>query len=82
ARSMKGLRLRIGGVPSRVTVLTYGEGEALPRNFTVESGESPVPQTVDIDFMQERQVTALQIEILNIRDLEPAHVHLWEIMLR
>lgn len=81
-RGMKGLRLRIGGVPSRVTVLAYVQGEALPRNFTIESGENPVPQTVDIDFMQERQVTALQIEILNIRDLEPAHVHLWEVMFR
>lgn len=81
-RGMIGLRLRIGGVPSRVTVLAYVQGEALPRNFTVESGESPVPQTVDIDFMQERPVTALQIEILNIRDQEPAHVHLWEVMFR
>lgn len=82
ARTMQGLQLRVGGVPTRVTVLAFIQGESLPRNFTVESGESPNPQTIDIDFLQERQITALQIDILNIRDIEPAHVHLWEITFR
>lgn len=81
-RTMRGLRLRIGGVPSRVTVLAYSEGESLPRNFTIETGESPAPQMVDIDFMEEREITALHIDILNIRDREPAHVHLWEVQFR
>lgn len=81
-RPMTGLRLRIGGVPTRVTVLAYVLGENLPRNFTVECSENPNPQVVDIDFLEQRQITALQIDILNIRDLEPAHVHLWEVTFR
>jgi len=79
---MEGLRLRIGGVPTLVTALVYVDGEALPRHFSAESGENPAPQMLEIDFMQKRQVTALQIEILNIRDQEPAHVHLWEVQFR
>jgi len=81
-QAMEGLRLRIGGVPTLVTALVYVDGEALPRHFSAESGENPAPQMLEIDFMQKRQVTALQIEILNIRDQEPAHVHLWEVQFR
>ncbi len=81
-QAMKGLQLRVGGVPTQVTVLAYVEGENLPRNFTVETGESPNPQLVVVDFLQEYQISALQIEILNIRDHEPAHVHLWEVTFR
>ncbi len=81
-RTLNGLRLRIGGVATRVSALVYVKGESVPRNFSVEALESPVPHTVDLDFLAARDVQSIQLEILNVRDSEPAHVHLWEITFR
>lgn len=82
ARPLDGLQLRVGGVATRVSALVYIEGESLPRSFSVEASESPAPQNLSLDFYETRMVSAIQIEIRNIRDSEPAHVHLWEITFR
>ena len=79
---LNGLRLRIGGVATSVSALVTIEGESVPRSFSVEVGENPVPRTVDLDFLGAREVRMIQLEILNVRDSEPAHVHLWEITFR
>ncbi|MFZ3078458.1 MAG: glycosyltransferase family 39 protein, partial [Bellilinea sp.] len=79
ARPMDGLQLRVGGVATRVSALVYVAGESLPRSFSVEGAESPAPRELFLDFYETRMIKAIQFEILNIRDSEPAHVHLWEI---
>ncbi|OGN80808.1 MAG: hypothetical protein A2X24_02415 [Chloroflexi bacterium GWB2_54_36] len=79
ARPMDGLQLRVGGVATRVTALVYVEGESLPRSYSVEGEESPASRELFVDFYETRMINAIQFEILNSRDSEPAHVHLWEI---
>jgi len=79
---MTGLRLRVGGVATRVSAQVYVSGERLPRSFTAEVGESVAPQNIELNFYQARSVTRLELEILNVRDVEPAHVHLWEVTFR
>lgn len=79
ARPLDGLQLRVGGVATRVTALVYMAGESLPRSYSAEGGESPAPRELFLDFYETRMIEAVQIEILNARDSEPAHVHLWEI---
>jgi hypothetical protein len=81
-QTLNGLRLRVGGVATRVSALVYVQGEGVPRSFSVEAVESPVPHMVDLDFLAARDVQSIQLEILNVRDSEPAHVHLWEITFR
>ncbi|HWR66449.1 MAG TPA: glycosyltransferase family 39 protein [Bellilinea sp.] len=81
-QSLRGLRLRVGGVATRVSALVFIEDEGVPRSFIVEADESPVPQLVDLDFYGRRAVQSIQLEILNVRDNEPAHVHLWEVTFR
>ncbi|MBA4400191.1 MAG: hypothetical protein C0396_10070, partial [Anaerolinea sp.] len=79
ARPLDGLQLRVGGVATRVTALVYEAGEGLPRSYSAEGEESPAPRELFLDFYETRMINAIQIEILNSRDSEPAHVHLWEI---
>ncbi len=79
ARPLDGLQLRVGGVATRVTALVYEAGEGLPRSYSAEGEESPAPRELFLDFSETRMINAIQIEILNSRDSEPAHVHLWEI---
>lgn len=81
-RTLSGLRLRIGGVATRVSALVYVAGEKLPRSFSAEAGDSVAPQNLDLNFFQPRDVSRIQLEILSIRDQEPAHVHLWEVTFR
>lgn len=81
-QSLSGLQLRVGGVATRISALVFIEGEGVPRSFIVEADESPVPQQVDLDFYGTRAVQSIQLEILNVRDGETAHVHLWEVTFR
>lgn len=81
-QKLRGLRLRVGGVATQVSALVFIEGEGVPRSFSAEADESPAPQLVDLDFFKAHDVRSIQLEILNVRDSEPAHVHLWEITFR
>lgn len=79
ARPLDGVQLRVGGVATRVSALVYEAGEGLPRSISAEGDESSAPRELFLEFYETRMIKAIQIEILNTRDSEPAHVHLWEI---
>ncbi len=71
---------RVGGVPTRVeAVFTPQEGPA--RSFSTEVAEAANPRDVRLELDEPLLVTAIELNILNVRDGEPAHVHLWEITL-
>jgi hypothetical protein len=44
--------------------------------------ESPRPQDIVFTLDQPIEVVSLRLEINSVYDLEPAHVHLWEVTLK
>ncbi len=80
-RTLQGITLRVGGVPTRVTVRVYREGETRPQTFTGEKPETADPRDLEVRFNEEIPATKVEIEVLSIRDKEPAHVHVWEMTL-
>lgn len=68
-----------GGTPSRLTVTLYPPDGGAPQVFSVDGDESPVVRPLSVQF-DHFNAAGLQIELLNIRDGEPAHVHLWEVI--
>ncbi len=68
-------------MPTRVTVRVYREGETRPQTFTGEKPETADPRDLEVRFNEEIPATKVEIEVLSIRDKEPAHVHVWEMTL-
>ncbi len=81
-RLISGLALRVGGVPTRVTVRFYGADGFEPVRLSAEAAENPEPRVVDLPLEVPVEALRIEIEVLNVRDSEPAHVHLWEVVLK
>ncbi|NPV55387.1 MAG: hypothetical protein HPY76_01765 [Anaerolineae bacterium] len=73
---------RVGGTPTRVTVsLRDRQGELLATS-TQEVASEPTPRDVTLKFDQPYETREVWLEVLSVNDGEPAHVHLWEVMIR
>jgi hypothetical protein len=77
--SIKGLTLHVGGEDSNVKVVLQDAGgkELLSTDQTVPG--VPEPRDVRFDFKSTYQVSHLRLEVKNVNDSEPAHVHLWQV---
>lgn len=81
-RLVSGLDLIIGATQAQITVFVYPEAGAEPLVFAqILEGFLDAP-AVSMDFGQTVLALAIRVEILDMRQGEPGHVHLWEIRLR
>jgi len=79
-RSLEGVTVRVGGTAARVEgTVTTGAGE---QTYVREVGEDRLPRDLSIRFQETLEVTRLRLEVENVLDDEPAHVHVWEIWLK
>ncbi len=81
-RTIKGVTALVGGVPTRLTVNLTVNGQTQPVTFVQEVEAAPNPRNISIDFGQSYQVVQASLEVLSVKDSEPAHVHLWELTFR
>jgi 4-amino-4-deoxy-L-arabinose transferase-like glycosyltransferase len=81
-REWTGVTVRVGGVPTRLTVSLTVNGQAQPVVFTQDVGSAPNPRDLVVDFGGTVQVVQVTLEVMNSLDSEPAHVHLWEVTFR
>lgn len=80
-RTFSGISVIIGSIQARITVLLYPEGEGEPLSFsTVGRGSVSSPE-LRLDFPTSQATRRLRVEVLDINQDEPAHVHIWEIKL-
>lgn len=80
-RSISGVTLRVGGTPTEVKASLQLAGGGQTLVFDQDFPETPLMKDVTLNFGQARQVTVLHLEIKNIYDGEPSHVHVWEVKL-
>jgi hypothetical protein len=76
------LTFRVGGVPTRITVQLWAPRAVEAAVVSQEVGETPLPREVTLSLPAPQEVLRMEIEVLNVRDGEPAHVHLWEVQWR
>ena len=77
-KQIRSVQVRIGGPPTVVDLIFTSEnGDTIPISRTVV--EEPMPHDVLIELEEPILASRLRVEILSVRDAEPAHVHLWEI---
>ncbi len=79
-RIMQGMTLVIGDTEVKVLVRLFETPDAQPVEFIFEGLKGSVsdPQ-VGLDFKRPQEFSALYLEVEDIRQKEPAHVHIWEI---
>ncbi|MBI9043160.1 MAG: glycosyltransferase family 39 protein [Anaerolineaceae bacterium] len=77
---LQSTELKIGGTATNVNVVLYLDNSELIE-FEEQWEESPNPRMVMINFDEGYLVNSVFIEVRNIYDDEPAHVHLWEVIL-
>jgi len=78
-RELRGITVRVGGVPTRLTVKLTVDGQAKQVIFMQEVESSPYPQDMKLNFNETYQVVQVTLEVLSTLDSEPAHIHLWEV---
>lgn len=71
----------IGNAASRLEVeLTPADGSEAAR-FSAETGGFAQVSPLSVEFGEPRSLTGLRVSLWNVNDGEPAHVHLWELIL-
>lgn len=81
ARQIDGVSVLVGGTPTSLMVRVRGNVDSGDWVYTDSAGESPKPRQMTIQFDESVWTNHLEIEIKNLNDSEPAHVHLWEMNL-
>jgi hypothetical protein len=80
-RTLRGLSVIIGSIEAQVTVLVYETPQSEPQRFTMRDRGTVSDPEIHLDFGAEYPVSVLRIEVLDLHQDEPAHVHIWEIRL-
>jgi hypothetical protein len=76
---MKGLRIKFGSTEAGVLARLYVEGEPEPKEYVAVLKGSIEQPDGTLNFGAEYRVTRLHLEVKDMRQQEPGHVHLWEI---
>jgi hypothetical protein len=80
-RSVSGLSITIGSTEARITARLYPASGSDPLDFSeVLQGTVDDPE-VFLDFKDTFSVQSMAIEIEDLHQVEPAHIHIWEIEL-
>ena len=81
-KSLNGLDLVIGDTEMEALVRLYSSSDASPVEFTFKLDSSVQEPKVSVDFDQTYLVKTLYLELRDLRQGEPGHVHLWELIFR
>jgi hypothetical protein len=80
---LTGVTVQVGGAPTRVQAILHpvvqdSQTANLPV-FSQSVPATPDPRPVVLDFGGEFEVSGISLEVENVLDSEPAHVHVWEV---
>jgi 4-amino-4-deoxy-L-arabinose transferase-like glycosyltransferase len=76
---MKGLTAHVGGVETNVKLVLQDTNGVVLLSTDQTVPEVPDPRDVTFDFKTTYPVSHLRLEINNVIDGEPSHVHLWQV---
>ncbi|MGD0004973.1 MAG: hypothetical protein ABSE06_12180, partial [Anaerolineaceae bacterium] len=78
-RRLQRVTVQVGGVPTRVRVELHPVHGASPLVFSQTVPATPDPRPVILEFGNTYEVSTVSLEVQNVLDSEPAHVHVWEV---
>jgi 4-amino-4-deoxy-L-arabinose transferase-like glycosyltransferase len=81
-RSLSGLSIKIGATEDQLTARLYAGPGAQPAEYSANLTGTVEQPTATIDFGTTTPAQVLYLEIKDLHQSEPGHVHVWEITLR
>lgn len=81
-RTMKGISVIIGSIEAQITVSLLETPQSEPRRFMTQGRGTVSDPEIHLDFGAEYPASAMRVEVLDLHQDEPAHVHVWEIRLK
>jgi 4-amino-4-deoxy-L-arabinose transferase-like glycosyltransferase len=82
SQTASSITFQVGGPPTRVSLDLIDEKGAVSQHFVKEVREEPDPRPVTFTFDTPQSFSKLKILIKSLDTEEPAHVHLWEIIIK
>lgn len=80
-RSLSGLSMIVGDTKVKVVAQLYASAESEPVEYVAEMGGSVQNPEVAFGFGETISTKVLHLEIYDLKQSEPGHVHVWEIEL-
>jgi 4-amino-4-deoxy-L-arabinose transferase-like glycosyltransferase len=82
-RLINQLSVRVGGTPTAIHYSLLDTSGFMFYTGNVELDETPDPRDAELETPKSKnEVAQVLIEVKNVRDNEPAHVHLWEVIIQ
>jgi len=81
-RAVNGMQVRIGGTRTLVRYTLLDAGGETRYSGDLLAVEDPNPRTLALDLPPLSEISTVLLEIKNADEVEPAHVHLWEVTLQ
>lgn len=81
ARRLSGISVIIGSIEAQVKALVYTSTDQAPEEFSITQKGSVEQPEVRLDFFKPIEANVLRVEVSDVHQDEPAHVHIWEIEL-
>jgi hypothetical protein len=81
-RLWEGLDVKFGSLQGEVSVSLYETKEAQPVEYAQEVHGSVDQPSASIDFDSPVRAQYIRLEVFDPNASEPAHIHLWEVILR
>ncbi|HUM49910.1 MAG TPA: hypothetical protein PLX92_06855, partial [Anaerolineaceae bacterium] len=79
---LRGVSVLIGNAASRLELEVTPPDSQTPLEFSAEIGPQQAYRTLGISFDMTLQVQSLHIQLYDLDQSEPGHVHLWEMSLQ
>jgi len=79
---LRGVSMLIGNAASRLVVEVNLPDSQTPLEFSAEIGAQEAYRTLEVPFGSALQVQSLCLQLYDLAQSEPGHVHLWEVSLQ
>lgn len=71
--------LIVGGEPTKIEIDLWISMNTAPMQFVLNLEETPDPRQALVEVNLQQPVIKAEIQVYNVNESEPAHVHVWEI---
>ncbi len=73
------IMLIVGGEPTKIEMDLWTSMNTAPLHFVLNLEETPDPRQALVEVNLQQPVIKAEIQVYNVNESEPAHVHVWEI---
>jgi 4-amino-4-deoxy-L-arabinose transferase-like glycosyltransferase len=81
-RTLQGISVIIGSIEAQITALLFETPQSEPRRFVIQARGTVSDPEIHLEFGAKYPASVVRVEVLDLHQDEPAHVHVWEIRLK